>query len=101
MCRRSRRVDTLAAELEPRCQQSHPLVRGWAPSSTRWNRGTSSIDKLLLGFEKVFAKLVFIITKQVSAGGGDDIGMVEKRGGHGPLLRFYFAIFFVGFNFDF
>jgi semaphorin 6 len=27
------------------------------------------------------------VINQVSAGGEDDIGMVEKRGGHGPLLR--------------
>ena len=34
--------------------------------------------------------LAFIIGSQVTAGGEDDIGMVEKRGGsggHGPLLR--------------
>ena len=51
LCRGSQLVGTLAAEMEPRCQQSHQLVtRGWALSSTRWNRGTSSIDKLLFGF---------------------------------------------------
>ena len=42
LCRESQLVATLAAEMEPRCQQNHQLVtRGWAPSSTRWNRETN------------------------------------------------------------
>ena len=44
-------------------------------------------------------KLVLTIARQVSARGEEDIGMVEKRGGHGPLLRFYFLKRFVGFEF--
>ena len=98
--RLSQRVVTLGAELEL-SQQSHRLARGWAPSSTRWTiykRGRSPLKKSVcsiwqyhMWYRCVWREpCLYIIAAQVTAGGEDDIGMVEKRGGsggHGPLLR--------------